>query len=201
MLQAHQGWEQVWKGWDQENLERGPWGENPGRTRKEWLAVKSQSLDWARRGSLGGFKQFNQCRRWELHWKALRCRWAFSRSRCEDEKDFTELEMAKYFTLKLLCGVLVFSQNRDGCLVLPMDPAERSICRDCAPDPVPICISPSNLPAVWTRGPSDLLGSDLSGRSHFENYWDKEFVVPKALIPFWRPNSPSYGGSYQCAQL
>lgn len=92
--------------------------------------------------------------------------------------------MAKHFMLKLLCGMLVFSQNRDGCLVLPMDPAERSIFWDCAPEPVPICVSPSNLPAVWTRGPLDLLGSDLSGRSFLENYQDKEFVVPRALIPF-----------------
>lgn len=114
----------------------------------------------------------------------MRCRWEVSRSRCEDEKDFTESEMAKPFTLKLLCGVLVFSQNRDGSLVPPLDPAERSICWDCAPEPVPTCVSPSNLPAVWTRGPSDLLGSDLSGRSHLENYRDKEFIVPRALIPF-----------------
>lgn len=114
----------------------------------------------------------------------MRCRWEVSRSRCEDEKDFTESEMAKPFTLKLLCGVLVFSQNRDGSLLPPLDPAERSICWDCAPEPVPTYVSPSNLPAVWTRGPSDLLGSDLSGRSHLENYRDKEFIVPRALIPF-----------------
>lgn len=198
MLQAHQGWEQVWKGWDQTNLERGPWGENPGRTRKDWLALHSQSLGWAHRGggSLGGFKQLSHCRRWELHWKAWRCRWEFSRSRCEEEKDFTESEMAKHFTLKLLCGMLVFSQKRDGCLVPHMDPAERSICWDCTPEPVPICVSPSHLPAVWTKGPSDRLGSDLSGRWHLQNYRDKEIVVPRALIPFWRPNSPSYGEHY-----
>lgn len=89
--------------------------------------------------------------------------------------------MPKHFTLKLLCGMLVFSRNRDGCLIPPMDPAERSICWDCAPEPVPICVSPSNLPAVWTRSPLDLLGSDLSGRSLLENCQDKEFVVRRAF--------------------
>lgn len=91
--------------------------------------------------------------------------------------------MPKHFTLKLLCGMLVISRNRDGCLVPPMDPAERSICWDCAPEPVPICVSPSNLPAVWTRSPLDLLGSDLSGRSLLENCQDKEFFCPKGFDP------------------
>lgn len=68
-------------------------------------------------GSLGGFKQLSQYRGWELHLKATRNRWGFSRSGCDDEKYFIESEMTRHFTLNLLCGMLVFSWNGADCLV------------------------------------------------------------------------------------